>query len=74
MPLERLLVVEPFGDHAFGDRIEGEAAIRKTLKSHPQHVVREVVEDEASPATPAPEPPPADQASHMRRTRHALNG
>jgi hypothetical protein len=51
--VERLLVVEPFDDHAFGDRIESEAGMKRALKTHPHHVRREVVGPEAVAAEPA---------------------
>ncbi len=45
--VEQLMVIEPFGEYAFGDRITESAAMKRALSQHPHHVVREVVDAEA---------------------------
>ncbi len=51
--VEQLMVVEPIGDHGFGDRITDPAAMRRALAHHPHHVVREVVEAREEPRAAA---------------------
>lgn len=52
MPVERLMVKEPFGDYAPGDRITNPAEMKRVLASHPEFVLRERVAapDEDKPA------------------------
>lgn len=51
---ERLMVKEPFADYVVGDRITDAKTMKRVVASHPDHVLRETVEDEAvRPAAPA---------------------
>lgn len=59
---QRLMVVEPFGEYGFGDRITDDAAMKRAIASHPQHVLREMVGDEA-PAEAEPSPPASGKKS-----------
>lgn len=43
MPVERLMVKEPFGDYAFGHRITDPDEMKRVLASHPDFVLRERV-------------------------------